>query len=639
MGGIIAMKSLSLLPAAALLWCNTAFAQNRALQAREPAGRQVLEGHLSPEMARAPLVGKLDDTTQLHLAIGLPLRNRSQLDAELKEVYDPKSSQFRHFLTPDEFARRFGAGEEDYRALTTFARRHGFTVTNTFSDRLLLAVTGTAAVANKAFHLQMVMRKRLDGSIFFAPDREPSIDLDTKVLHISGLDNYIRVEHAFTGSGPGGGFGGSDFRNAYAPGVSQTGTGQSVGLFEMQGFYTADISGYKNQFQKEEPTIMNVPVTVIIADDFVASATQSGPPQGGCNAKTPLPPNTPPAGTPTDTLEVSLDIEVAMAMAPGLDNIYAYEGCNQDAILEKMTDNLPDGSLPPNQLSASYTWGSTDQSTINAVSKMAMDGQTLFVTAGDFHLTCPDGNESSSLALPYVTVVGGTILQMIGKGQAWQSETAANDGGGFLKGVKIPDYQAQAVTSVGGSPVGNWRMIPDVAMTSCDGSRGPTRCGALVVYGRKEIHSSATGETDSHVTGERDSHVTGTSVAAPLWAGYIALANEQRGYGSLGFLNPTLYAIYSENPTEYALDFHDIVSGSTSRNPKCQTVKAYSAGVGYDFVTGLGSPTAHLISDLSAPPNGPPQPPACNQSQVFCERLKTCVAVGACPTVVPTHPQ
>jgi subtilase family serine protease len=136
------------------------------------------------------LVGELPGATQLHLAIGLPLRNPADLDALLNELYDPASQQYRHFVTPSQFAERFGPTDTDYQALAAFARDHGLAV-ESMANRGVLSVTGTAASVETAFHVTLLTRRRPDGSVFYAPDREPSLDLDVPVSHISGLDNFI----------------------------------------------------------------------------------------------------------------------------------------------------------------------------------------------------------------------------------------------------------------------------------------------------------------------------------------------------------------------------------------------------------------------------------------------------------------
>ena len=168
----------------------------------------------------------------LHLAIGLPVKDPSRLKTELNELYDPNSPQFHEFLSPERFAQQYGASEKDYQSLIAFARANGLRVTATYPDHLLLAVDGSAASINKTFHISLANRRRPDGSEFYSPDREPSVDIGTKILHVSGLDNFELPKRAGAGgSGTGGALGGSDFRNAYAPGVSLTGKGETVGLY------------------------------------------------------------------------------------------------------------------------------------------------------------------------------------------------------------------------------------------------------------------------------------------------------------------------------------------------------------------------------------------------------------------------
>ena len=107
---------------------------------------------------------------------------------------------------------------------------------------------------------------------FFAPDAEPSVKKGLRVLHLSGLDNYTlphprlrrgpkgRASGATprVGSGPGGSYFGNDFRDAYAPGLSLTGLGQTVGLFELDGYYANDITNYENKAGLPKVPLSNV---------------------------------------------------------------------------------------------------------------------------------------------------------------------------------------------------------------------------------------------------------------------------------------------------------------------------------------------------------------------------------------------
>ncbi len=608
--------------------------------AQQPAaGRQLLEGHFLPEFAAAPVVGPLDATVPLQLAIGLPVRNELELDALLGDISDPKSPQYRHFLTPAEFTARFGPSEQDYESIVAFANAHGLTITARFSNRLALGISGNASAVNEAFHIQLTTRQRPDGSSFYAPDREPSVDLDTKLLDVSGLDDYVLAQRGglpsrgrtgnVSGSGPNGEFGGSDFRNAYAPGVSLNGAGQSVGLFERDGFYTADVNRYVAEFKNE--LTKKIPVTVIPLSGYVATDQQSGPPRGGCNPKHPPTSDTQMAGTPRgEDMEVTLDIDMAMAMAPGLDRIYVYEGCNNDLILEAMTEQPQNGNLPM-QLSASWTFPFSKTGE-KANKAMAAAGQTLLVIAGDHHATCPDGNTTSSRALPFVTVVGGTILVMKDAGTKRVSEIAAMDGGGILEGVNLPAYQAAAAASVGDT---SWRAIPDVSMVSCDGDRSyaATKGKCSIFIYDKNSNSTRL-------------HMYGTSAAAPLWAGYLALINQWRfeqgaGPYGMGFINPTLYSI-AANPTQYAQDFHDIKRGSSPKNPgkNCAHPVETQARPGYDLITGLGTPRALLIQDLGFVPPAPPlSTNRCPKlGMIWCERLNGCAAESQCTVQSPKSP-
>ena len=213
--------------------------------------RQFLMGHVPHAVASSLVLNQLSGATRLNLAIGLPLRNQSELDGLLVQLSDPDSPNFRHYLGAEQFAAEFGPAEQDYQALIAFAHENGLVVTGTHSNRVLLDVSGDVSDIERVFHVKMLVYRHPVRGDFYAPDSEPSIDLDTKVLSVSGLDNFavpqpmnlkeVAVNEASyrmcPGSGPGGYFIGNDFRAAYAPGVTLTGSGQTVGLLEFDGFY------------------------------------------------------------------------------------------------------------------------------------------------------------------------------------------------------------------------------------------------------------------------------------------------------------------------------------------------------------------------------------------------------------------
>ncbi|HUJ72336.1 MAG TPA: protease pro-enzyme activation domain-containing protein, partial [Verrucomicrobiae bacterium] len=199
------------------------------------AERQVLHGHVPVAVTKLNLqpMGRLPYTNLMHLAIGLPLRNKGALDTLLQQVYDPASTNYHHYLTTEQFTERFGPAEKDYQALSAFAEANGLTVIGTHPNRTLLDVKATVADIERVFHVTMrTYQHPTEARVFYAPDVEPSVDLAVPLLEIGGFNDF-EVPHPLlrttsrnnaltgtlaTGSGPGGSYIGYDFRNAYVPG-------------------------------------------------------------------------------------------------------------------------------------------------------------------------------------------------------------------------------------------------------------------------------------------------------------------------------------------------------------------------------------------------------------------------------------
>lgn len=513
------------------------------------AERQMLTGHVPQAVAASQVLHELASSTRLNLAIGLPLRNQDKLDVLLAQLSDPASSNFGHYLTPVQFAEQFGPTEQDYQALAQFAVESGLIVTGTHPNRMLLDVSGTAAEIANCFHVKMMVYRHPVRGEFYAPDREPSLDLATKTLDISGLDNYVlpqpmslktlpfnQEKPYVTGSGPGGYFIGKDFRAAYAPGVTLTGSNQVVGLLEFDGFFAGDVQ--KNAAQANLPP---VPTQTVLLDGFNGSAGSSN-------------------------IEVILDIMMASYMAPGLSKIIVYEGSVPNDILNRMaTDNLAQ------QLSSSWGYGPINATTEQIFKQYIAQGQSILQASGDSGAYKNGVMQPSDD--PNLTVVGGTSLTTAGAGGSWQSETTwSGSGGGVSTVYPIPSYQQSiSMTANGGST--KMRNIPDVALTADIQMFLIQSNGQACVVG-------------------------GTSAAAPLWAGFIALANQQAAASAksrVGFLNPLLYAI--GNSGNFASDLNDIRSGNDN---------GFSAVTGYDLATGWGSPAGqHFIYDLTGTSGAP----------------------------------
>jgi len=527
---------------------------------------QVVHGAVPAAVAQLQPTGSLPGTTNLSLAIGLPLRNQAALSNLLHQIHDPASPNYRHYLTPAQFTKMFGPTAQDYQALINFAKANGLAVTGTHPNRLLLDVQGPVVNIEKAFHLALnVYQHPTEGRTFYAPDVAPSFNLAVPVLTINGLNNFSQphpmnlirtsprrqangsVPIRNPGSGVDGTYLGYDFRNAYLPGVNMlTGAGQAVGLVEFDGYYPNDIALYTQQ-----AGLPSVSLQDVFLDGY--------------------------DGTPgPNNIEVALDIEMAIAMAPGLSSVIVYQagplGNPNDVLSRIASDNLA------KQISCSWSWGGgPDLTADNLLMQMQLQGQSFFNASGD-----SDAISGSTAGIfpcdnPNLTSVGATTLTCSPDG-SWSAEGVWNWGvfygsyvgssGGISTTYRIPWWQ-QGVDMSGSGGSTTMRNFPDVAMVGDN---------IEVFYGNGQQAS-----------------VGGTSCAAPLWAAYVALANQQavaNGLPPVGFINPALYSL--GNTTA---DFHDITNGN---NTNAASSNQFFAVVGYDLCTGWGSPNGNsLLNDLT----------------------------------------
>ncbi|KAF7974910.1 hypothetical protein HWV62_11073 [Athelia sp. TMB] len=277
--------------------------------------------------------------------------------------------------------------------------------------------------------------------------------------------------------------------------------------------------------------------------------------------------------------EANLDIQYTVGVAQGVPTTFISAGSDNsdgfDGFLD-MVNYVLGLDTVPNVLTTSYAFNepgmdfASANNLCNAYMQLGARGTSVFFASGDGGVS---GTQSQSCTTfvptfpstcPYVTSVGGTT------GSA--PETAASlAGGGFSTLFAIPSYQSADVAAylsgLGSTYSGLYnatgRGFPDIAAQAED----------------VEIYNAGTAEL-----------VAGTSCATPISASTIALLNDQliaAGKSPLGFLNPWLYA----NPSA----LNDITSGS---NPGCDT-NGFSAGTGWDPVTGLGSPNYAALSSAA----------------------------------------
>jgi subtilase family serine protease len=510
---------------------------------------RILTAQLPTAVAQhmAQRAGALDAGQQLHLAIALPMRNLADLKSLVANIYNPKSPLYRHYLTVAEFTGRFGPAQFDYAKAVNFFTGAGLRVTGEAANRYVIDVTGSVRDVERVFHVKMISyRHPTEPRTFFAPDREPTIDLDVPILDVDGLDNFTlpaprliqsaqNTPRSGTGSGPNGYFIGSDIRAAYYGRSSWTGSGQVLGLMELEGYNLSDVQMYFAKFHQ--------PLTT----DVEAISTDGSPTD--CEKH-------------CDDGEQALDIEYAISMAPGLKRVQVYVANGALSVLNRMA-----GDNTSAQLSTSWGWNEHFSSNDPLFLEMAAQGQTFLTASGDnssLRASGPWPEEDANL-----TAVGGTDLHTNGAGGPWRSETGWSDSAGgpsLDKSILIPDYQAPFINHANGGSH-SLRNVPDIA--------GDANFNNYIC-----------------ANGKCNGGWGGTSFASPIWAGFIALANEhatRTGMPRIGFLNPTLYALASG--ANYAKFLHDQTSGKSGK---------FSAVPGYDLVTGLGSPAGEdLIRALA----------------------------------------
>jgi kumamolisin len=513
----------------------SAYAAAQPHTTRAAIAGDVLKG-LNHDAART---GAVSAAKHISVAISLAPRNNKGLDTFVANVSNPRSSSYGHYLTKTQFAARFGRTDAEVKQVKDFLRAQGLTVGKVHSGNLLVDASGTAAQLEKAFGTKLsTWKDAKSGRTFYANETAPTLPTGIAglVSDVTGLNNRAQLHHQASSTvaprnGPGGGYTPAQLKGGYNVSGTYTGSGQKIALLEFDGFQQSNITTYDNYYSLGSPT-----PTVSKVDGGSGSLGDG-------------------------QVEVELDIEVLHAIAPKA-NVTVFEGPNSDAGEVDTYQAIVDSGIP----TTSISWGASESqrttSNINAVDAVfkagAAEGLGFYAASGD------DGSDDAGdgtttvdypASDPYVTGVGGTKLTVT-SANAFSKEVAWSGGGGGKSSVfKIPSWQTAVQKSAGGG----YRQVPDVS-AHANPSPGVS------------IYSQGTWES-----------VGGTSAAAPEWAAFGALYNQQAaaaGKANLGFANPALY-------TASGTGFHDITSGSNG---------AYSAATGWDFTTGWGSYNAATLA-------------------------------------------
>jgi len=520
---------------------------------------------------RAPLpgarrIGPADPNEIMDVTV--VVRRRSKASGSFPRIEDLGTTPLiqRRHLTRAEFAATHGAIADDLARLRAFAQASELLVKEESVSRRSMVLSGPVSAFSRAFEVELSRFEHSSGSY---RGRTGSVKIPPELVDavegVFGLDNrpqasphFRHRREAAAGLAPrlaGKTYTPVQVAQAYDFPANVNGAGQCIAILELGGGYNdSDLSQFFGN--------LNIPVPQVTAIGV----------DGGANR---------PTGNPNSADgEVALDIQVAGAVAPGASMAVYFAPNTDQGFLDALTTAIHDNTNKPSVVSIS--WGGPEshwtQQAMAAFDAACQDaaalGVTVTVAAGDNGST--DGVQDGQLHVdfpassPSVLACGGTILDATGNQindeETWNELATRNGatGGGVSQVFPLPSWQQNAnVPAAPNNTQG--RGVPDVA-----GDADPNSGYQIVVDGRSGV-------------------VGGTSAVAPLWAGLIALMNQQLAK-PVGYLNPLLYA------PAVSATFHDITAGSNGD-------QFYQAGAGWDACTGLGSPDgAALLAALSGQP-------------------------------------
>jgi len=473
---------------------------------------------------------------------------------------DPDSPIFHRFLTPAQFDNYLSPTPAEYQRVVSSLQRGGFTITHVFPNRTVVDAVASAPAASRYFNTDIHRVLRADGSSTYTNVRPGVVPaaIGDLVLTVQGLDAVGRMRPAFEfgpnsrrhiqapavgpGSppifGPDGGYGPQVFVKSYDLPASKgfTGTGHASGVATDADFLDSDLNAFLAYFQINRTG----PATTRVLVD------------GG-----------PSPGNGPDSVETALDVEQIVSIAPGT-ALYVYEVTYDeptnanfiDIFNQVVTDNVVD------TLNSSYGYCETaiHQGYPEALNAVARQGNALGIT---FHSASGDTGSrwdgcngiavAAPVDIPHNVGIGGTTLSVTSNGDETNEVGWDGTGGGVSVLFKVPSYQKNVPTIIA-----TGRNVPDLAFDADPGT------GASYYY-----------------DGGWSGPIGGTSMASPIFGAALTEMNQVIG-ARAGHFNATLYRKwlahgYSHNARLY---FRDITQG---------TIEPYSAGPGYDQMSGIGA--------------------------------------------------
>ncbi len=570
----------------------------------------------------------------LKLTIVLGVRNRPALEQLLADQQNPASSQYRKWLTPKEFAHRFGPSDQEVNLVRDWLKGEGFEVVSVNRIGRTIEARGNVETAERAFSTTLMAE-----GASYANTTDPSIpaEFNGLIVSIMGLDNthaampaglHRVAPPASHSSAPQGPETLALADNANSPSMPAATEGGSTafGPVDVERFY--DETALLNAGNKgtASPDCVAVdedsdylPAAVALYDSTffnVAPAPVTNVyPEGSS------------PGVTGDEVETLLDIEYSQATAPGTPVHPYIAGDLYDSISQSVTDGTCGA------ISISFIYCGESVSFFDGLDTLfaqaATQGQSVFIASGDWGAaglqydsssgTCVTGtmrNPSEMAASPHVTAVGGTTfapqynlgndISLVGVAPGGiESGWDASGGGVSQIFLTKPSWQTGL-----GVPADNARDIPDVAMMAW---------APYVFIG-----------ADNSGTAFIQCCWGGTSLSSPLWAGYSRVLAVASDNTRLGLLNPMIYNVANAGlPNDGGIE--DVLSGNNTDNG----VTGYSAGVGFDQVTGWGS--VDMDEFAAAFASGPhPTPTATTSATATSTATATPTATGT-STGVPTR--
>jgi hypothetical protein len=638
-------------------------AQDRIAQPIVAVKVSALQGTVHP-LARAEYdQGLVDSTLVLHgmtLDFNRSAAQQAALEALLKAQQDPSSPSYRHWLTTEEFADQFGMSQADIAKTKAWLQSQGFTVNHVAESRNSITFSGTAALAEAAFHTQ-IHKYSVNGEIHFANATAVSLpsSLAATVTRVGGLNDFKLKPQLLRPAGSKAGAVRPEFTSGLS-GSHFIAPGDFAVIYDANPLYAA---GYTGAGQ----TIGVIGQTDIVQADITAFRSASNlPAYGSTNGPTFTSYLIPGAIDPGvldstgDVQEASIDLEWSGGVAKNANIVFVISGDVFTSLQYAIANKINGLQIPI--LTLSYAGCEAQQGTATIQSLEASlqeanaQGQTVFNSSGDSGAAACDVSSTTTIisatqglavnypaSSAYATGVGGS--EFMGDGTAanpttgadqywsangsndvltsalsyipemvWNDTTfdienngglSAGGGGASLLFTK-PTWQA----SVPGIPSDGARDVPDVSLNA-SADHDPYLVCTQIILDSDPTQSNYVSSCDSGFRisdpGYNDDQgltaYGGTSVSAPSFAGILALIEQKLGTPQgLGNINPSLYTLASSSST-YATAFHDITTGNnmvpcTANTADCGSSGelGYSAGTGYDQASGLGSVDASVLA-------------------------------------------